>query len=72
MPLEAGTTASHRGHSPHCSVASYRRTAASGCSTGMLRGCRPTRLVARMGLDSLVVLILYVVGIVGLVFVSQS
>jgi cation:H+ antiporter len=33
---------------------------------------RPRRLIARMGLDSLVVLILYAVGIVGLVFVSQS
>lgn len=33
---------------------------------------RPRRLVGRMGLDSLVVLILYAVGIVGLVFVSRS
>ena len=29
MPFEVGTSVSHFGHSIHCSVASYRRTAAS-------------------------------------------
>jgi cation:H+ antiporter len=33
---------------------------------------RPRRQVARMGIDSLVVLVLYAIGIVGLIFVSHS
>jgi cation:H+ antiporter len=33
---------------------------------------RPRRQIARMGLDSLTVLALYAVGIVGFVFVSRS
>jgi cation:H+ antiporter len=33
---------------------------------------RPRRLIARMGIDSLAVLILYAAGIVGLIFVSHT
>jgi cation:H+ antiporter len=33
---------------------------------------RPGRRIARMGVDSLVVLVLYVIGVVGLVAIAQS